>query len=64
MSDEQIHVFSKLVNAYVRAEIQFSDIKLGITPTPNPHSARALSYANKTRHYCRTKLFEFVTTLV
>lgn len=63
MSDEQLHVFTKLLNAYVRSEIQFSDIKL-CSPTPNPHNARALSFADKTRHYCRTQLFKFVTTLV
>lgn len=63
MSDEQIHVFGKLLNAYVRSEIQFSDVKLS-TPTPNQHNVRALSFADKTRHYCRTKLYEFVDTLV
>lgn len=63
MSDEQIHVFAKLLNAYVRTEIQFSDIKLS-SSNPNQHNARALSFADKTRHYCRSKLYAFVTTLV
>lgn len=63
MTEEQLHVFTKLLNAYVRSEIQFSDVKLS-SPTPNPHNVRALSFADKTRHYCRTQLFKFVTTLV
>lgn len=63
MSEEQLHVFIKMLNAYVRSEIQFSDIKLS-SPTPNPHNARALSFADKTRHYCRTQLIKFVTMLV
>lgn len=63
MSDSQIHMFSKLLDAYVRSEIQFSDIK-ALSSIPNPRSVRALSFADKTRHYCRTNLFKFVSTLV
>lgn len=63
MSDEQLHVFTKLLNAYVRSELQFSDIKL-CRSSPNSHNVRALSFADKSRHYCRTQLFKFVTTLV
>lgn len=63
MSDAQLHVFTELLNAYVRSELLYSDIKLS-SPTPNPHNSRALSFADKTRNSCRTQLFKFVTTLV
>lgn len=63
MSDEQLHVFTKFLDAYVRSELLYSDIKLS-SPTQNPHNVRALSFADKTRHSCRTQLFKFVTTLV